>query len=203
MRSDGRKYVVSLRTDNWVTGGKEDLWQAFLFAPKDRWAEIIIPMSRFLKTWRGRVMEHHYEMSASRVIGMGIAVAGGGGIEPEGPFKLEVASIAGLRLSKEELDVAKRKAEAAWGAVTGPDLGLAARGLRQSVDAGRVAEEEEKRIEVERMKKKTKWKGEMLPSFLGIGSGDGKGIRGGKEEKEEDEEVVNHLELEREEKEGR
>ena len=55
--------------------------------------------SRFLKTWRGRGMEHHYEMSASRVTGMGIAIAGGGGIEPEGPFKLEVASITGLRLS--------------------------------------------------------------------------------------------------------
>ena len=28
VRSDGRKYVASIRTDNWVTGGKEDLGSA-------------------------------------------------------------------------------------------------------------------------------------------------------------------------------
>ena len=184
VKSDGRKYIVSLRTDNWVTGGKEDLWQAFLFAPKDKWADIIIPMSRFLKTWRGRVMEHHYEMSASRVTGMGIAVAGGGGIEPEGPFRIEVASVIGLRLSKEELDMARRKAEAAWGAAAGFDLGLAAKGLRQSVDAGRIAEAEENRIAMERMKRKTKWKGEMLPSFLGGNGGKGEREREQEEAKE-------------------
>ena len=84
MRADGRPYVVSIKTDNWVTGKKEgDLWQAFLFAPAGRWADVV-PMRRFLKTYRGRVMEHEYEMSASRVTGLGLAVAnysdaGGGG----------------------------------------------------------------------------------------------------------------------------
>ena len=34
VRGDGRKYLVSLRTDNWVVGAKShDVWQAFLFAP--------------------------------------------------------------------------------------------------------------------------------------------------------------------------
>ena len=34
VRGDGRKYLVSLRTDNWVVGGvnNHDVWQAFLFA---------------------------------------------------------------------------------------------------------------------------------------------------------------------------
>ena len=70
VKSDGRKYVASIRTDNWVTGGKEDLWQCFLFAPKDTWADVIIPKARFLKTWRGGVFEHEYEMSASKVMGI-------------------------------------------------------------------------------------------------------------------------------------
>lgn len=93
VKSDGRKYVVSIRTDNWVTGMKEDLWQAYLFAPKGVWADVIIPRDRFLKTWRGSVLEHKHEMSATKVIGLGVAIAGGGGLEPEGPFRLEIASI--------------------------------------------------------------------------------------------------------------
>ena len=33
IRTDGRKYIANLRTDNWIVGGKShDLWQAFLFA---------------------------------------------------------------------------------------------------------------------------------------------------------------------------
>lgn len=34
VRGDGRKYIVSIRTDNWVISGtNHDVWQAFLFAP--------------------------------------------------------------------------------------------------------------------------------------------------------------------------
>lgn len=112
--SDGRKYVASIRTENWITGQKEDLWQAFLFSPKGRWADVYVPMRRFLKTWRGRVMEHEHEMRASRVVGLGIAVAGGGEVEPEGPFAIKVASIAGVRLGPEALEMARRREEAAW-----------------------------------------------------------------------------------------
>lgn len=163
VRSDGRVYVASIRTDNWVTGRREDIWQAFLFAPANRWADVIVPMDRFLKTWRGRVMEHEHEMSASRVVGLGIAVAGGGAAEgsPEGPFRLEVASITGLRLSREELEMARRRAEAAWGAAAGPDLGFAARELRRA--AGMAGED----VPLVPPEPKTKWKGAMLPGFLG------------------------------------
>ena len=32
-KGDGRKYLATLRTDNWMTGeASKDLWQAFLFA---------------------------------------------------------------------------------------------------------------------------------------------------------------------------
>ena len=36
VRGDGRKYIASLRTENWMVDAKsQDVWQAFLFA---RWA---------------------------------------------------------------------------------------------------------------------------------------------------------------------
>ena len=115
-----------------------DAFEAFLFAPAGRWADVIVPMRRFLKTDRGRVMEHEYEMSASRVTGLGLAVAnhsdtaggagggssGSGDKSPsapvgvsggEGPFRLEIASIVGLRLDDEALEMAKRREEARWG----------------------------------------------------------------------------------------
>ena len=153
VRADGRPYVVSIKTDNWVTGKKEgDLWQAFLFAPAGRWADVIVPMRRFLKTYRGRVMEHEYEMSASRVTGLGLAVAnysdaggGGGGsrgsgdkspsapvgVSGEGPFRLEIASIVGLRLDDEALEMAKRREEARRaGPRRGAEIRAAARALR-------------------------------------------------------------------------
>ena len=166
MRSDGRVYVASIRTDNWVTGQREDMWQAFLFAPANRWADVIVPMDRFLKTYRrGRVMEHEHEMSASRVVGLGLAVAGGGAAEgsPEGPFRLEVASITGLRLTREELEMARRRAEAAWGAAAGP---AGDRGERTAKSGG---ESERRRAgsPLTPPQPKTKWKGAMLPEFLG------------------------------------
>ncbi|EEH55859.1 uncharacterized protein MICPUCDRAFT_9082, partial [Micromonas pusilla CCMP1545] len=103
--SDGKPYVLSLKTDDWVTNAKDDLWQAFLFAPAGRWADVVVPMDRFLKTHRGRVMRHKYAMRQGRVIGFGVGVVGGGGgfagdleTSATGPFKLEIASIAALRL---------------------------------------------------------------------------------------------------------
>jgi hypothetical protein len=50
---------------------------------------------------------------------MGVAIAGGGEVEPEGPFRLEIASITGLHMSVDETETAKRTAAAAWGYVAG------------------------------------------------------------------------------------
>ena len=197
VRADGRPYVVSIKTDNWVTGKKEgDLWQAFLFAPAGRWADVIVPMRRFLKTYRGRVMEHEYEMSASRVTGLGLAVAnhsdtaggagggssGSGDKSPsapvgvsggEGPFRLEIASIVGLRLDDEALEMAKRREEARWGRGPGAapeiSLGLAARALARDVARSDARDRRAARTleETKPKKKKPEFEGEMLPSFLG------------------------------------
>lgn len=32
VRGDGRMYIASLRTDNWIVSNSHDVWQAFLFA---------------------------------------------------------------------------------------------------------------------------------------------------------------------------
>ena len=200
VRSDGRKYVASIRTDNWVTGGKEDLWQCFLFAPRDTWADVVLPIGRFLKTWRGGVLEHEYEMSKSKVVGLGLAVAGGG-VEPPGPFRIELASVQGLRLDREELELAIRRAEARWGAAfdhsggggsnpgaIGEGMGFAAEALRSEafgrLGAGRrlgngpdVAGSSptgggEGSVDGDGFAA-PKFRGETLPSFLGTREGGG------------------------------
>ena len=191
VKSDGRKYVASIRTDNWVTGGKEDLWQCFLFAPKDVWADVIIPKSRFLKTWRGGVLEHEYEMSASKVMGIGVAVAGGG-VEPPGDFRIELASVEGLRMSPEDLDIAIRKAEARWGATgghMGVDMGFAAEALRRDASGrsnrkGTGTGGESRSVTPKGTLGEglvdgdgfatPEFRGEELPSFLGTRGGDKK-----------------------------
>ena len=77
-QGDGRKYIATLRTDNWISlpvrarrcrvcacrltpalqGAAHDLWQAFLFAPADEWVDVQVPIARFIKTWRGKARQH-------------------------------------------------------------------------------------------------------------------------------------------------
>ena len=167
--SDGRKYVASIRTENWITGQKEDLWQAFLFSPKGRWADVYVPMKRFLKTWRGRVMEHEHEMRASRVVGLGIAVAGGGEVEPEGPFEIKVESVVGVRLGPEALEAARRREEAAW-ASGAPSPARMEEAGRDPIDAwGFAARGEEEEVPRAR-RERSVFSG--APSFAGATSSD-------------------------------
>ena len=116
---DGRPWVVSLRTENWLVGdagggGCHDVWQAFLFAPDARkgraaagagtgrgragaagggggsggssgssiegdrdqgWTTAELPLSRFLLTHRGRLVEARVSMNAARVVSLGLAPA--------------------------------------------------------------------------------------------------------------------------------
>jgi len=77
VRGDGRPYIASLRTENWLVGGRShDVWQAFLFAPGDgAWTDVRIPLDRFLLTHRGRLVEARVEMNAARVISFGLGLA--------------------------------------------------------------------------------------------------------------------------------
>ena len=60
---DGRAYVCSIKTERDAFGnGEHDLWQAFLLAPKaseksTHWTELTVPLSQFMKTYKGGVVE--------------------------------------------------------------------------------------------------------------------------------------------------
>ena len=54
-------------------------------------------MSRFLKTWRGKVLDGDHEMSARKVLSLGVSLAGGGVLEPPGPYRLALRDITAVR----------------------------------------------------------------------------------------------------------
>ncbi|KAK9832142.1 hypothetical protein WJX74_000518 [Apatococcus lobatus] len=89
IKSDGRKYIVNVREDNWVVGDQShDIWQSFLFGRPGEWQEVVLPFSRFLLTWKGKLVETKSRMSPQRITSIGIALAGGDALQPQGPFSL-------------------------------------------------------------------------------------------------------------------
>jgi Complex I intermediate-associated protein 30 (CIA30) len=58
------------------------------------WSEVEIPLNRFLMTWRGKVLEQQVEMHPGRITGLGISLAGGDDLQPEGPYSLGIEWIA-------------------------------------------------------------------------------------------------------------
>jgi len=93
VRGDGRPYVVSLRTENWMVADRAaDAWSAFLFAPPSVWTTVRVPLSRFMLTHKGRLVEDRVAMNAGRVVrvGVGVAAAAGGGGAPPGQFELGI-----------------------------------------------------------------------------------------------------------------
>ena len=111
VRGDGRSYIASVRTENWMTGdGAEDAWQRVFSPPAGEWADVVIPIESFTQTHRGRVMFDHERMSANRVVFLGLAVAGSAKTdlderraESDGAFRLDVHSICGLRMTDDEM----------------------------------------------------------------------------------------------------
>ncbi|CAM6016423.1 unnamed protein product [Sphagnum balticum] len=106
VKGDGRCYVSTIRTENWMGApGATDpnTWQAFVFAPRDEWSVIKIPLARYLPTWKGKIVESDAEMNAARVTGMGLSLTAEGGPEGgeqgPGPFRLELDWIKALRVT--------------------------------------------------------------------------------------------------------
>jgi len=112
VRGDGRSYIASVRTENWMTGDSaEDVWQRVFSPPAGEWADVVIPIESFTQTHRGRVMFDHERMSANRVVFLGLAVAGSAKTdlderraESDGAFRLDVHSICGLRMTDDEME---------------------------------------------------------------------------------------------------
>lgn len=96
---DGRRYIASLRTDNWIAppGSPPDLWQAVLAPPPDTWHTVRLPLDAFLLTWKGRLVDTMETLPDNRVLSVGLAVACESDVAEPGPFALRLASIAAER----------------------------------------------------------------------------------------------------------
>ena len=57
------------------------------------WTDVEIPLDRFLLTWRGKLVETRVEMNPKRVLSLGISLAGGADLQPDGPFRLGLQAI--------------------------------------------------------------------------------------------------------------
>jgi len=104
---DGRAYVCSIKTERDAFGnGEHDLWQAFLLAPKTsekstHWTELTVPLSQFVKTYKGGVVESQTiggkdslrRRGNMRTIGIACGGLESGKGEMDGPFRLEVKKI--------------------------------------------------------------------------------------------------------------
>lgn len=55
---------------------------------KGEWQTVGIPLRHFLLTWKGQLVEQKTEINAKRVISVGISLAGGDALQPQGTFNL-------------------------------------------------------------------------------------------------------------------
>ena len=62
------------------------------------WSDVDIPLSRFLLTWKGRLVESKMELNPQRIISLGVSLAGGDKLQPQGDFRLGMHSISAKRL---------------------------------------------------------------------------------------------------------
>lgn len=96
---DGRRYIASLRTDNWIAppGAPPDLWQAVLDPPPGTWHTVRLPLDAFLLTWKGRLVDTLETLPDNRVVSVGIAAACEADVAQPGPFALRLAAIGAER----------------------------------------------------------------------------------------------------------
>lgn len=104
LKGDGRVYVSNIRTENWIGGlgaSRSNIWQAFVFAPAGEWSVVRVPLSEYLPTWRGKIIDSDQDLNAARVTGMGLSVTADGGpegaVQGPGQFRLELDWIKALR----------------------------------------------------------------------------------------------------------
>lgn len=110
-----RTFLANIRTDNWVIGGdgaSEDIWQAVLHSsPSEQvdistttrrshgdhqsFVDIEIPLSEFILTWRGRVVDTPVELGRTKITALGISLLGNED-QQEGPFCIDVLQIKAL-----------------------------------------------------------------------------------------------------------
>jgi len=87
-------YFVNIQTEGYVTN---DLWQHRLYFQRDdgEWEDVFVPLSSFVLTNAGEIVETQVRMARDRVRTIGISLLGGkSGIE--GPYQLGIDSICAV-----------------------------------------------------------------------------------------------------------
>ncbi|KAM7254608.1 hypothetical protein ACFE04_003988 [Oxalis oulophora] len=104
LKGDGRSYISTIYTENWVNSpgqAEDNSWQTFVHVPKANWYIAKIPLSRYMPTYRGSVIDANLEMNPARVVGMSLSVNAEGGVPGAtagpGDFNLELDWIKALR----------------------------------------------------------------------------------------------------------
>lgn len=88
VRGDGRRYKVNLRTDD----AEEDVtWQAAFETATGGWEVILLPLHLFHPTRRGRPAPEAGPLRPDRLRTVGLLISD----RQAGPFRLEVAAVAG------------------------------------------------------------------------------------------------------------
>lgn len=93
VRGDGRKYIVSLRTENWIVPGSvsDDVYQGYIQPEADSWEEVELPFAKFLLTHRGKVVNDQTVMNHRNLFSMSFASVGFDEIKEDNqPFSLDV-----------------------------------------------------------------------------------------------------------------
>ena len=83
LRGDGKRYKVNLKTDSRSDG---ILYRAVFETRNGEWDTVVVPLDRFVPTFRGRVFRDAPPLDRSRVTSIGLMISDG----QEGPFRLEV-----------------------------------------------------------------------------------------------------------------
>ena len=72
----------SSHTHSWLTHSFCFILPVFCCS-KGEWSEVEVPLSRFMLTWKGRVVEEVVELNAKRITSLGISLAGGEQLQQE------------------------------------------------------------------------------------------------------------------------
>ncbi|KAI8473251.1 MAG: complex I intermediate-associated protein 30-domain-containing protein [Monoraphidium minutum] len=84
LRGDGHAYMANIRVDS-MAGGGGDVWQApFTTSPSPGWTDVRIPLSAFVMTSKGRLVERRMEMPKDRVIALGVSFSALASPDPRG-----------------------------------------------------------------------------------------------------------------------
>lgn len=89
-RGDGKRYKLSLRTDENPDGVQ---YQASFVAPATQWREIVLPFGEFVPVFRGRPVPAAPPLDPAAITTIGVVIAD----RQAGGFRLEIRRIAAVR----------------------------------------------------------------------------------------------------------